>query len=306
MGNNEKDKILKYMINNKIYPIYSKKDRIYFMNKKNLIISDEKLNEIIEKLDLKNSEDCNKIRILVKEENAKQNNYQSIKNWVKEEQPREMLIKNGPSKLSQAKLLAIILRTGTEGISAEELSRNILTHFKSLRGIDTASISELCEIQGIGKAKATQIKAVFELGKRLYREKAAKKKRISTVDDVIIYVSDYYSLYLRDSKKEFFNIILLDSRNKVIKNIELSKGSSTSSVVETKEIIMKTTVNGASSIILVHNHPSGEPEPSIDDIETTNKIVKACDLVGIKVVDHIIIGKNREDYVSFLEKGLIR
>jgi len=219
MGNNKREEIIKYMIDNKIYPIYSKKDRIYFMNRKNLIISDKKINEIIDGLELKNSDDCNKIRILVKEQIAKINKYQSIKNWIKEEQPREMLIKEGPSKLSQAKLLAIILRTGNEGINAEELARNILNHFKSLRGIDNATISELYEIQGIGIAKATQIKAAFELGKRLSRERAEKKKRIRTVDDVIIYVSDYYSLYLRDSKNEFFNIILLDSRNKVIKRL---------------------------------------------------------------------------------------
>lgn len=216
-----------------------------------------------------------------------------------------MLNKYGADKISKAKLLAIIIRIGGEGTSAEDLAIRILTKFKSLRGIDSASISQLCMIDGIGLAKATQIKAAFELGKRMYREKAEKKKRISTVEDVIMYVSDYYSLYLRDSKNEFFNIILLDSRNKVIRHIEISKGSSTASVVEPKEIIMQATLKGASSIILVHNHPSGEPEPSRDDIETTNKIVKACDLVGLRVLDHIIIGKNTDDYVSFLEKGLL-
>jgi DNA repair protein RadC len=217
-----------------------------------------------------------------------------------------MLHRYGPSRLSLSKLLAIILRTGREGMSAEELGRSILNRFKTLRSIDSSPLSELCSIQGVGEAKAAQIKAAFELGKRLYRERAERKRKITSAVDLITYVSEYYAPYLRDSTKEFFNIILLDSRNKPIDNIEISKGSITASVVDPREIIREATMKSASAIILIHNHPSGEPDPSQDDIHITDQIVRACNLVGIKVLDHVIIGKDTDDYVSFLEKGLIR
>ncbi len=144
------------------------------------------------------------------------------------------------------------------------------------------------------------------MGKRFYREEAEKKIKIKSAEDVIMYVSDYYAPYLRDKKKEFFNVILLDTRNKVIDNIEISKGSSTASVVDPKEIIREAIMKSASSIILAHNHPSGDAEPSKDDIETTHRIVEACNVVSIKVLDYIIIGRNKGDYVSLAEKGLMK
>jgi len=217
-----------------------------------------------------------------------------------------MLIKHGSETLTPAKLLAIILMTGSEGVSAEDLARRILNHFGCLRAIDSASISDLQAIEGIGEAKAAQIKAAMEIGKRLIREAAEKKRRIRTVKDVVEYVGDYYAPYLRDKEKEFFNIILLDGRNKVIDNIELSKGSVSASVVDVKEIIKEATKKAASAIIMVHNHPSGEAEPSNEDIEITRRVVEACSLMGINVLDHIVIGKNKEDYVSFMDKGLIK
>jgi DNA repair protein RadC len=217
-----------------------------------------------------------------------------------------MLIKYGPEAISLSKLLAIILRTGKEGTNAEELSKRLLNHFKTLREIDSAPISEICKMDGIGHAKAVQIKAALELGKRLYKEEAEKKKRIGGADDVIGYVAEYYGPYLRDAKKEFFHVILLDIKNKPLHNIEISKGSLNAAIVDPKEVIKEATLRSASSIILVHNHPSGETEPSSEDVEITSRIVQACDLVGIKVLDHIIIGKNKDDYFSFAKAGLIR
>lgn len=302
----ENEEIINYLVTNRIYPMFSKDGKIFFLKRKNIVLSEQKKNEIIEKLNLRSKEDCKKIREIVGERLKKRRKHQPIKKWILEERPREMLVKFGAEKISMSKLLAIILRTGSEGISAEELARRLLNQFKTLRGIDSATISELCSVEGIGLAKATQIKAAFELGKRLYRERAEKKRRICSVEDALLYVSDFYAPYLRDSNNEFFNVILLDSRNKVIRNIEISKGSSTASVVEPKEIIMQATKHNAYSLILVHNHPSGEATPSREDIETTNKIISACNLVGIKVLDHIIIGKNMEEHVSFLERGLMK
>jgi DNA repair protein RadC len=217
-----------------------------------------------------------------------------------------MLIKHGSQKLQLSKLLAIILRTGREGISAEELSQRLLNRFKTLREIDSAPISELCKIDGIGYAKATQIKAALEIGKRFIKENAELKKKFLKADDVIDYVREYYGPYLRDARKEFFNIILLDVKNKPIHNVEISIGSVNASIVDVKEIIKEATMKSASAVILVHNHPSGETEPSKDDIDITNQIVNACKLVGIQVLDHIIIGKNEADYQSFAKMGLIK
>jgi DNA repair protein RadC len=236
----------------------------------------------------------------------KQRKTKPIRNWIIEERPREMLIKQGAENINPAKLLAIILRTGSEGVSAEDLARRLLNHFGSLRAIDSAQIADLQAIEGIGMAKAAELKAAFELGKRLMREEAEKKTKIRSVTDVVEYVCDYYAPYLRDKEKEFFNIILLDGRNKVIDNIELSKGSVSASVVDVKAILKEATTKSASAIIMVHNHPSGEPEPSNEDIAITKRVVDACNLMDIKVLDHIVIGKNKADYVSLMDRGLIQ
>jgi len=301
---NRRKEIFNILVENKTYPYINKKGKLYF-RKKIKFLNDEKIEEIKNLFEIKDKESCDKFREEIKKEVLKNKEYVSIKNWVKEERPREMLIKYGEKNLSLSKLLSIILRTGKEGESAEELANKILNKYKSLREIDSVSIDELCKIEGIGLAKATQIKASFEIGKRLLKESSSEKKKIKNPDDIIDFVSEYYGSYLRDAKKEFFNIILLDIKNKVIDTIELSKGSINASVVDPREVIKEATLKSASSIILVHNHPSGDTEPSTDDINITKKIKEACDIVGIKVLDHIIIGKNKEDYTSFAKLGLI-
>jgi DNA repair protein RadC len=291
---------------NAIYPMISTRGKLYFKCSKKGLLTTDKAKEIIERLDIKTSEDCQRIRKEVRRHAAAFRENRPIKEWIKEERPREMLIKYGPESLTLSKLLAITLRIGKEGTSAEELSIRLLNKFGTLRKIDCASISEIREIDGIGPAKVAQIKAALEIGKRLYKESAQKQKRIKEPDDVISYVAEYYGPYLRDAKKEFFYVILLDIKNKPIHNVEISKGSINASVVDPKEIIKEATVRSASSIILVHNHPSGDIEPSGEDINLTNRIVDACNLVGLKVLDHIIIGKNRDDYYSFTKCGLIK
>ena len=295
-----------FLAANAIYPMISKKGKIYFRCSKKAQLTRDRAEEIIEQLKIKTAEDCKRIRNEVKRRAAALRENRPIKEWIKDERPREMLIKHGPESLSLSKLLAIILRTGKEGTSAEELSKRLLNKFGALREIDSSPISEICKMDGIGPAKVAQIKAALELGKRLYKESAQKQKRIKKADDVISYVAEYYGPYLRDAKKEFFNVILLDIKNKPIHNIEISKGSINASIVDPKEIIKEATIKSASSIILVHNHPSGDTEPSSEDINLTNRIIDACNLVGIKVLDHIIIGKNKEDYYSFAKWGLIK
>lgn len=295
-----------FLVANAIYPMCSKKGKIFLKcSRKNLLTAD-KTEEILARLNIKTAEDCEKVRKQVRECVAASRENRPIKAWIKEERPREMLVKYGPESLPLSKLLAILLRTGKEGTNAEELAKRLLNQFGTLRALDSAPTSEVCKIDGIGPAKAAQIKSALELGKRLYKEKAEKTPRIKKAEDVIGYVAEYYGPYLRDAKKEFFSVILLDIKNKPIHNVEISKGSINASVVDPKEIIKEATLRSASSIILVHNHPSGEAEPSFEDIELTNRIIQACNFVGIKVLDHIIIGKNEEDYLSFAKAGLLK
>jgi len=300
---NKYKEILDFLIENNIYPFWSKKNKVYFRSK--ISLNYEKIKEIIDVLKIENKESCEKIREFIKEKVNYKKEKLPIKNWVEDERPREMLLKIGEKNLPLSKLLAIILRTGKEGESAEELAKRLLNKYKSLREMDMAPINELIKIKGIGIAKATQIKAAFEIGKRLMKEESNKKRRIKKPVDIIEFVSEYYGPYLRDAKKEFFNIIFLDIKNKIIDTIELSKGSINSSIVDPKEIIKEATIRNSSSIVLVHNHPSGDTEPSQDDINITNKVKDACQIVGIRVLDHIIIGKDKNNYISFVTKGLL-
>ncbi|MCS7249456.1 MAG: DNA repair protein RadC [candidate division WOR-3 bacterium] len=286
---------------------FSKKGKIFFKGEGLKDLNKEEKDSLFQKLSklIITKEDFLNLRKKIIAKIKENNNFLPIKNWVKEERPRELLIRKGEKFLSLAKLLAIILRTGRKGESAEDLAKKLLNHFGSLSAIDNATINELSEIPGIGLAKACSLKAALELGKRLLEEKAEGRKKLKSPQDVIDYVSEKIGPYLFNSKKEFFSVIFLDIKNKVIDTLELSKGSNNASIVDIKEIISEAAKRLASSIILVHNHPSGETEPSKEDISLTKKIIQACSICGIKVLDHIIIGKDKESYTSFLKLGII-
>ena len=298
--------LIEFMATNSIYPFLSKKGKVFLRYPQKNFLTEEKINQIIDQLNIKTKDDCKQIREKIKEKAKKFNTNLPIKKWIKEERPREMLAKSGAENIPLSKLIAIILRTGKQGKSAEDLAKDLLNYFGSLRSIDNSSILEILKIKGIGFSKAVQIKAAIEIGKRFFREQAQTKKKLTKPDDVISYVCEYYSPYLRDSNKEFFNIILLDIKNKVIDNIEISKGSVNAAVVDPKEIVKNASLKSASSIILIHNHPSGETKPSEEDIKLTDRIIDACKLIGVKVLDHIIIGKNLDDFYSFAKEGLIK
>ncbi len=229
----------------------------------------------------------------------------AIKYWVEDERPREMLLKLGAENLPNTKLLAILLRTGTFGNSAEDIARKLMNHFKSLRNLDQASPEDLCQVDGIGMAKAVQIKAAMELGKRMSREAASQMTKIQSPEDVVQYVADEIGVYHRDIKKEIFSMILLNVKNKPIKTVHLTQGTIDTCMVDPREVILHATKHSASAVILVHNHPSGEAHPSRDDMSTTHTIAKACELVHIRILDHIIIGSNIDQYYSFAKNGLL-
>jgi len=223
----------------------------------------------------------------------------TIKDWPEQDRPRERLIKFGADKLQDAELLAILLRVGGVEDSAIDLARNLLNRFGGFRGLDSKSVSELCEINGIGPAKAAQVKAAIEIGKRMVAEKIKTKEKLESSEDVYRLVGPY----MRDLTREEFKIILLSSRNNLILERTLFDGSLSESLVNTREIIKEALNQSAAAIIFVHNHPSGDPSPSTEDKRMTKKLVDACNLVGIRPFDHIIIGRNR--FYSFAEHGLL-
>ncbi len=223
----------------------------------------------------------------------------TIKDWPEDERPRERLIMHGAESLSNAELLAIILRTGDAYTKKTALdhARALLNRFKCFRAIGSATIAELCEFKGIGVAKAAQIMAAMEIARRFSTERLEDGIPFRSSRDVF----NHFHERLRDKKKEIFIVLLLDGKNRRIKDITVSQGSLTASLVHPREVFNPVVRESAASIILVHNHPSGDPEPSMEDREITARLKEVGDLLGIKVLDHVIIGSGR--YMSFADEG---
>ena len=226
--------------------------------------------------------------------------YKSIKNWPEEERPRERLLKLGADNLSNAQLLAIILRTGGGGKSAIDLAMEMLDSFKNLKNIDSASIKEFAALKGIGSAKAAQIKAAFELGRRLFREPEEKGPVFSSSQNVF----SYYHPLVKDLKKEVLFCAMLDAKNRIFKDCRISEGTLTNSLIHPREAFRNAIRESAASVIFVHNHPSGDPSPSREDISITERLVHTGEIVGIKVLDHIIIGHGK--HISLMDNGYIK
>ena len=214
------------------------------------------------------------------------------------ERPRERLEKLGTSAVSTSELIAIILRTGSSGENVLRLAERILFHFGDLRKIEQATITELCQVKGVGPAKAVEIKAAIELGRRAKLAGVPDKPRITSPADGANLVMSEMSVL----EKEHLRVMMLDSRNYVQKVETVYIGSLSAAVVRVGEIFRSAIRENAAAIIVVHNHPSGDPAPSQQDIRLTAEIVKAGKIIDIQVLDHLVIGHNR--FVSMREKGL--
>jgi len=207
-----------------------------------------------------------------------------IKEIAIEQRPRERLKRHNADSLSDAELLAILVQSGFRGENALDLSNRMISLF-GIEKLNSLSLSELMKIKGIGLAKAAKLVAAFELNKRVNSGKICEKV-INNASDI----ANYYVERLKDKKKEYFIAVFLDSKNKIIKDEVISIGTLNSSLVHPREVFKEAIKCSANSIILVHNHPSGEIEPSDEDYRVNKVIVETGNLVGIKVLDHLIVG----------------
>lgn len=222
-----------------------------------------------------------------------------IKELPANDRPRERLEKYGAEALSNAELLALLCRTGTSEYSVIALAEHILGKFGGLRGVATARAEELREIKGIGPAKSVEILAMVELGKRLAIASGGLDPIIRSPQDA----ADILMARLRDEKQEKFYGVFLNAKNMVIKTLQITVGVLDSSLITPREIFREGIACSSASVILAHNHPSGDPTPSQDDITVTKRLCSAGTAIGIEVLDHLIIGDNR--WLSLKERGLM-
>ncbi len=223
----------------------------------------------------------------------------TMKDLPEELRPRERLQAAGAAALSNAELLALIIGSGTKRESALMLAQRLLAEKGGLRFLATATFDELCRVEGIGVAKAAQIKAALELGKRLVSLQPEMRPSICSPRDASALVLGEMS----HLDREHFRVILLNTKNQVLGVAPVSVGSLNSSLVHPREVFKEAVRRNAAAIILVHNHPSGDPTPSAEDIEVTKRLVEAGKLLGIEVLDHIIIGECT--YASLRERSLV-
>lgn len=223
----------------------------------------------------------------------------AISDWPESERPREKLLKNGPTHLSDAELLAIFLRTGMAGKSAVDLARELLRCFNGLTGLFAADQNAFCQVRGMGPAKYSQLQAVMEMARRALEEKLKSGDAMSSPKSV----RDYLRLSLQGKKHEVFVAIFLDAQNRTIATEELFKGTLTQTSVYPREVVKRALYHNAAAIIFAHNHPSGIAEPSQADEILTQSLKQALALIDVKVLDHFIVGAGTA--MSFAERGLI-
>lgn len=222
-----------------------------------------------------------------------------IKDWPENERPREKLLHRGAHALTDAELLAILIRTGTGKHTALDLARKIISDEKSLRGIAGKSAAELMREEGIGAAKAVELLAAFEIGRRIEGATSEERMIVRSPEDIARIMIPR----LRDQSTELFYVFLLDSKNGLKREIELTRGTLNASLVHPREVFKTAIDHLAAAIIVVHNHPSGNREPSREDIEVTKQLTDAGRIIGIPLHDHIIVAG--DGYTSFAERGLI-
>lgn len=222
-----------------------------------------------------------------------------IKDVPKEDRPRERLLKFGPSHLSNQEIIAILLRSGTRNESVVSLASRVLMHFEGLKLLRDATIEELTSIKGIGIAKGVLILSALELGKRMNEYRPNERYVIRSPEDG----ADYVMEEMRSLRQEHFVVLFLDTKNQIIHKQTIFIGSLNASIVHPREVYREAVKRSAASIICIHNHPSGDPTPSQEDIHVTRRIVESGKIIGIELLDHLIIGDRK--FISLKEKGYL-
>lgn len=228
-----------------------------------------------------------------------------IREMPEGDRPRERLKERGAAALADAELIAILLRTGMKGTSAVQLAQQLLAEFRSLEELARAPDEAIAKTKGVGETKAIQLKAAFELARRLSDSARGKQPIISSPADAAAVMRER----MRTLDREEFHVLLLNTKNGLIRPAPVSRGSLNASIVEPREVFKDAIAASAASMILVHNHPSGDPTPSAEDISITKRLVKAGELLNISVLDHIILGQRADgrdqDFASLKELGLM-
>lgn len=223
----------------------------------------------------------------------------TIREWPTEDRPRERFLTKGPEALSDAECLAILLGSGVPGQTAVDQAQALLATFGSLGEIATREVQELAWAGSLGIAKAVRLGAAVELSRRLRARPNGGRPRLSSPEEV----AGYFGPALEAKKKEVFHVALLDSQNGLRRDVRVSEGSLSASIVHPREVFRAAILEAAAHLILVHNHPSGDPTPSKEDIHLTRQLVEGARLLGLAIHDHVIIGHGR--HVSLAQRGLL-
>ena len=226
-----------------------------------------------------------------------------IRQWNEGDRPREKLFKHGVTVLSDAELIALLFGTGTRtrkgAVSAVQLGQMLMRAYNSLRTLSIQEGRTLTQVSGIGKAKASQLIAAFEIGRRIESQQEERRVQVRSPEDV----AAMYGPLMRDLPREVFKIVLLNTANVVMSDYTISEGGLAASIVEPRAVFQKAILENAASVICLHNHPSGNPEPSREDIRITRQLAEGGKILGIPVHDHLIIAGR--SYTSLAERGLI-
>jgi DNA repair protein RadC len=222
-----------------------------------------------------------------------------VREMPEEDRPRERLHRLGPEALRDAELLAILFRTGTRQLGAVALAECVLQHFNGLRPLARASLEEIQQIPGVGRVKAIETKAALELGKRLSDHRDAERPKIRAARDV----ADLLMVRFKDAETEELKCLLLNTKNEVVRIVDVSRGGLDGTTAVPRDVFRQAVREGASAVIVCHNHPSGDPEPSRTDVELTERLATAADVLGLRLLDHVVFGDGR--FVSLKERNLM-
>jgi DNA repair protein RadC len=222
-----------------------------------------------------------------------------ITDWPDGERPRERLYLKGPEALADAELLALQLGTGTRGQTAVDVAREMLARYGSLADLAARGVTELTSIRGVGRAKAVRLAATFELTRRLRSRGTDERVTLGSPERIFA----HFGPLMEDLKKEVFRVVLLDAQNGLLRDVVVSEGTLSASLVHPREVFKPAIVESAASLILLHNHPSGDPTPSKEDLRLTRQLVECARLLDLRIHDHVIVGRGR--FVSLAQRGVI-